>query len=123
MSVIRPILEYACPVWHNSLTFEQNKRLEFIQKRALKIIYGGDIKYEAMCNNLNLCSLKARREMLCKKFYEPILNERSCLHYLLPNLKNSNIVDKLRECSSYQLPTPRTVRFSKSFLMYALNNY
>ena len=35
MSVIRPILEYACPVWHNSLTFEQNKRLEFIQKRAL----------------------------------------------------------------------------------------
>ena len=52
MSVIRPVLEYACPVWHNSLTFEQSKRLEFIQKRALKIIYGGDIKYEAMCNKI-----------------------------------------------------------------------
>ena len=26
-SVIRPVLEYACPVWHNSLTTDQSDRV------------------------------------------------------------------------------------------------
>jgi len=39
-SVIRPVLEYACPVWHNSLTTEQSDRIETIQKRTLKVISG-----------------------------------------------------------------------------------
>ena len=39
-TVIRSLLEYACPVWHNSLTKEQSDRIESIQKRALKIICG-----------------------------------------------------------------------------------
>ena len=38
-SVIRPILEYACPEWHTSLTKEQTKQIEVIQKRALRIIF------------------------------------------------------------------------------------
>ena len=39
-TVIRSILEYACPVWHNSLTIEQSDQIESIQKRALKIMSG-----------------------------------------------------------------------------------
>ena len=42
-TVIRSLLEYACPVWHNSLTNEQSDRIESIQKRALKIICGFNI--------------------------------------------------------------------------------
>ncbi len=38
-TVIRPKLEYACPVWHTSLTGEDNNLIESIQKRALKILY------------------------------------------------------------------------------------
>ena len=41
---IRPILEYACPVWHAGLTKGESDILEKIQKRALKIIYS-DIPY------------------------------------------------------------------------------
>ena len=37
-TVIRPILEYACPVWHSSLTVEHSNRIEAIQKRAFRII-------------------------------------------------------------------------------------
>jgi len=36
---IRPILEYACPVWHSSLTVEHSNRIEAIQKRAFRIIF------------------------------------------------------------------------------------
>ena len=39
-TVIRPILEYACPVWHSSLTVEHSNRIEAIQKRAFRIIFG-----------------------------------------------------------------------------------
>ena len=41
-SVVRPVTEYACAVWHTSLTQEQTKLLESIQKRALQIISGGN---------------------------------------------------------------------------------
>jgi len=38
-SVVRPVLEYACPSsWHSSLTKEQLKLLEDVQRRALQII-------------------------------------------------------------------------------------
>ena len=38
-TMIRPILEYACPVWHAGLTKGESDIIEKIQKRALKIIY------------------------------------------------------------------------------------
>jgi len=38
-TVIRPVLEYACPVWHLSLTAAQTKALESLQRRVLSIIY------------------------------------------------------------------------------------
>jgi hypothetical protein len=37
-SCTRPVLEYACPVFHNSLTLYLSNDLESVQKRALKII-------------------------------------------------------------------------------------
>ena len=37
-SFARPILEYACPVWHSSLSILLSDQLEHIQKGALRII-------------------------------------------------------------------------------------
>jgi len=34
---VRPLIEYACPAWHTSLTTEQSKQIERIQIRALKL--------------------------------------------------------------------------------------
>ena len=42
-TVIRSLLEYACPVWHNSLTNEESDQIESIQKRALNIICDSSI--------------------------------------------------------------------------------
>ena len=41
-TVIRPVLEYACPVWHSSLGVAQTKALESLQRRAMRIIYEDD---------------------------------------------------------------------------------
>jgi hypothetical protein len=43
--VIRPVIEYACPVWQSGLTIDQCGRVEFIQRRALHII-SGSLDYE-----------------------------------------------------------------------------
>jgi len=39
-TVIRPVLEYACPVWQTSITNEQCIHLESIQKRTIHIMNG-----------------------------------------------------------------------------------
>ena len=44
---IRPLVEYAVPVWHSGLTIAQANKLESIQKRALKLILG--YRYNSLC--------------------------------------------------------------------------
>ncbi len=41
VSVIRPVLEYACPVWSTSLPNNLSDAIEMIQKRVLRSIYPG----------------------------------------------------------------------------------
>jgi len=38
-TVIRPVFEYACPVWHSGLIVEHRNRIEAIQKRVFRIIF------------------------------------------------------------------------------------
>jgi len=55
-AVIRPVLEYASPAWHSSLTKGQTKALEDVQRRAVQII-SNNVPYEDACSLLKLCSL------------------------------------------------------------------
>jgi len=49
-SAVRPVLEYACPAWHTSLTKEQSSQIELIQKRAFRIIFSSNcLDYENFC--------------------------------------------------------------------------
>ena len=49
-SVIRPVLEYACPAWHTSLTKQQTRQIESIQKRAFRIIFNSNcLDYNNFC--------------------------------------------------------------------------
>ena len=45
ISIIHPVLEYAVAVWHTGLTADLSDQLEAIQKRALRIIFGGSSFY------------------------------------------------------------------------------
>jgi len=37
LTVIRPVLEYGCAVWHHGLTVAQSPKLDSLQNRALRI--------------------------------------------------------------------------------------
>ena len=52
---VRSILEYAVPVWHSSITTQQSKQIEKIQKVAFKIILGDSyINYNVACTLLSM---------------------------------------------------------------------
>ena len=57
---IRPLVEYAVPVWHSGLTTAQTNKLEGIQKRALKLILG--YRYNSYANALVMTSLNPCRK-------------------------------------------------------------
>ena len=60
ISGIRPVLEYACPVWHRSTNPNRHltESIETVQKRALKCINPGNEYADIV--------LKERRDSLCK---------------------------------------------------------
>jgi hypothetical protein len=89
-TVIPSLLEYACPVWHYSLTNEQSDQIESTQKRALKIICGFNIHDHEQVHFLyDLPPLTERRETLSKQFFfKSVLSSTSCLHYLLPSCRH-----------------------------------
>jgi len=68
-SVIRPVLEYASPVWHSSLTVAQTKALEYLQKRAMTIMFSGGIDCTTCLIIAGVDTLAARCEYLTKRFY------------------------------------------------------
>jgi hypothetical protein len=125
-TAIRSILEYACPAWHTSITSEQSDRIETIQKRALSIIFNFSVfeNYGNFCAHNGIESLAKRRDDLCRKFFDRnVLNDFSCLHYLLPTSKDECITNKLRNRPKYNNLTARTARFMNSLIMYGLSNY
>ena len=66
---VRPLLEYAAPVWHPNLTNTDSEDIERVQKSALKLILQKRYRsYETALNNMKLTSLSTRREKLCTKF-------------------------------------------------------
>ena len=119
-TAVRPVLEYACPVWHSSLTAADSDALESLQKRAMRIIHPQLDYNTALCHD-DIGPLKSRRETLTEKFFlNNVLNSNSCLHYLLPEPCDPNIINRLRHPKQYEPMPSRTEKFRKSFLPYCL---
>jgi hypothetical protein len=98
-SVIRPVVEYACPAWQSSLNEDQRNRLEAIQKRALRIIsgYNTDSSYETQCMLYGINSINFRLDLLTRSFFfNKVCQPNDCLHRLLPPERSSEAVSKLR---------------------------
>ncbi|HEY5140436.1 MAG TPA: reverse transcriptase domain-containing protein, partial [Methylococcales bacterium] len=123
-TVIRPVLEYACVVWHHGLTQAQSDRLEALQKRAIRIManvtFG--MPYSFGLSFCNLETLDQRRTHQGKQFFEKMCESGSCLHHLLPPKRDINLVARLRHANTYPVPLVRTNRYC-SFINYALSHY
>jgi len=77
--VIRPVLEYASPLWHSSLTMAQTKALEYLQKRARNTVLWRHWLYYMSDHTGNSARIPDKT-FFCWR----VLPETSCLHYLLP---------------------------------------
>ena len=66
--VIRPVLEYACEVWHFNIQDFLCNEIERIQTRALRITLPSS-NYREVLSIRAITMLKDRREMLCNVFF------------------------------------------------------
>ena len=112
MSIIRPLLEYACQVWHTCLTMEQSNKLESFQKRACRIA-APNLSYSEALTLFKLTRLSERREQLCNVYFQNMLQPTHKLHHLLPAPKTHR--HNLRASSNLPVPRTRTERHKKSF--------
>ena len=83
MSVVRPVLEYAGPVWHTNLPKYLSDNIELIPKRALKSIFSRE-HYKDILNDIGMCTLKDRRHFLCEKYFRGVTQSSHKLHNLQP---------------------------------------
>ena len=70
-------------------------------------------------------TLEGRRQELAQRFFRRnVLDETSCLHYLLESQECSqDIVNRLRSSQTYEQYSVRTEKFRKSFIPFSVSNY
>ena len=110
MSVVRPVLEYACPVWHTNLPKYLSDNIEIIQKRALKSIFPGE-HCKDILNDIGMCTLKDSRDFVCDKYFRGMTQSSHKLHNLRPG-------------NTYPpLPQTRSNRYRDSLIPWGLNHW
>ena len=82
-ALIRSVLEYCCPVWHNGLPVKLSDSIERVQKRALRIIFPA-LHYQEALATTGCVSLHTRRMELCSKLFTKIKEPEFRLRHLVP---------------------------------------
>ena len=117
-TVIRSVLEYACPVWHPGLTQKQSQDIERIQKRCLSLIYP-KIPYEEALDISGLEELKKRRDDITCSTFRQIAWPNHFLHSIIPK-KESSHTSHLRNFYPYQIPLCKPMRYGRDFIPFCI---
>ena len=123
--LIRPITEYAAPLWHSSLLEYDKRKLENLQKKALGLILGTTyidyrryykingqpVSYELALKSCDLTPLAERRENLTIKFALDTYNNPSHKDFFerLPDSRPNT-----RSSPKVHVPTGSTNRYTNS---------
>ena len=111
---IRSILEQNCQVWHFSLTNEDDANLERVQKVACYLILHESYEnYVNALQQLNLDSLKSRREGLCLKFAKKCIKHPRASKMFPLNIESEH---NLRNKEKFFVQPARTDRLLNSAL-------
>ena len=103
-TMLRPLTEYAAPLWHSGLTDVDDKAIEDLQKKALAIILrvvfvetrklyklnNKMIRYEEAIEKLGLETLSVRREILTGKFALQLVQSERYKDMIEPKVKTYN---------------------------------
>ena len=101
VSIIRPVLEYACPVWSTSLPTYLSDAIEMIQKHVLRSIHPG-LHYDDILVLVGLQSLKKRRDNICKAYFNRLKRNTHRLNHLIPERRDVHY--SLRNANVYPIP-------------------
>ena len=83
LTTIRPVVEYAVPVWQAIPDYLSNA-LESVQKRALRIIFPKAETYAEALRLAEIKTLAERRQELCIRYMNKMRQEDHPLNHLLP---------------------------------------
>ena len=121
-SLIRPVADFASVTYHTMLNQGQSDRLEKLQKRALKIVYGTSLTTEELLSVSGVNLLHDRREEMFLKFAMKVKDNERINKKWLPLASES--VHDTRNKQTYKEITARTERLKNSpiFAMRRLLN-
>ena len=112
---IRPITEYASPVFHDCLPAYLSKDIESIQRRAMRISFPS-LSYKEGLDEAGLISLSIRRQSLTDKLFTKVTTDReNKLHHLLPEQRTCHY--NLRKQRRFK-PVFKTNRCKSSFIIH-----
>ena len=128
-SILRPVAEYAAPLWHSGLTDCDNHKIELLQKHVLAIILGtvyvdfrkhykvGDdiVSYNEALQAIGLTTLNDRREVLTRKFAFDLVKSQK--YSDLFEINHNNYM-ATRNRLYYKEPKYHTDRYFKSAIPY-----
>ena len=118
---IRPVIEYASPVWFSGLTKKQLDCLEKLQKKAFRIIltydYCINFSYELICREINIPPISQRLEKLTLNFGRSLLSSTKFRNWL-PQIRNNN----LRNSQHLTTVRCRTNRYKNSCIPSLTNS-
>ena len=106
-AIIRPICEYASQAFHYQLTKEQAERIESIQRRVLKTIYGCGTSYREALERSGLQRLAERRMDLCMKFAKKTAENQRYSHWFPPNEPIPHNIRRRRQYKEERTSTKR----------------
>ena len=117
VSVIRLVVEYACPVWHTNLPKHLSNNIEIIQKRCLKNIFPG-FTYDDILQMVNIPTLHDRRNEICKACFGRMRRGDHKLNKLLPDTRMVSYA--LRSFNELPVPMANTDRYINSLIPWCL---
>ena len=110
---IGPVLEQSAPVWSSSLTIENCKDLERVQKAATRLIMGIKYKsYQSALTDLGMKTLKERRIDLSLIFAKRTLQNKK-VRSMFPKRKELRS-NRRRKTEFYKVNKANTVRLKTS---------
>ena len=112
-SVVRRVLEYACPVRHTNLPRNVSENIEMVQERGLNCIFPG-LDYAERLRHANHDTLKVRRDRLCQNYLDKIKVGTHRLNHLQPDKRYTKY--NIRQENVYPLPVTRPNRYRNSFI-------
>ena len=122
---VRSQLEKSATVWHSSLTDENRKDLERVQKTGLKIIFKNNYtSYQKSLLKLDIDDLATRREKLCLDFAMKCTKKQK-FQNMFPKLNKFHKM-KTRNPLKFAVQHANTERLKKSAIIYMqrlLNNH